>query len=78
MNRPSTWSTTPPKYPAIRPTDTPATVPMAVVTNPTNSEMRAPYRIRMNRSRPVPSVPSQNPAVPGGTGLPAAVSPLFG
>ena len=35
-------SMTPPKYPAIRPTATPATVPIRVVTTPTNSEIRAP------------------------------------
>ncbi len=78
VNRARIVSITPPKYPAIRPTTTPATVPIAVVTKPTNREMRAPYRIRMNRSRPVPSLPSQKPAVPGPTGLPAASSPVFG
>src|SRR5580700_4663514 len=68
----------PPKYPATRPTVTPASTPIAVVKKPTNSEMRAPYRIRMSRSRPVPSVPSQKPLVPGPTGLPAASSPVVG
>ncbi len=60
------------------PTVTPATVAITVVTIPTNRDIRAPYRIRTSRSRPVPSVPSKNPFVPGPTGRPAAVSPLFG
>ena len=42
MNRASTVSMTPPKYPAIRPTATPATTPIPVVTKPTNNEIRAP------------------------------------
>ncbi len=42
MNRASTVSTIPPKYPAIMPIETPVTAPIAVVTKPTNSEMRAP------------------------------------
>jgi hypothetical protein len=42
VNRASTVSTIPPKKPAISPMDTPARVPIAVVTTPTNSEMRAP------------------------------------
>ncbi len=35
-------STIPPKYPATRPSETPAIVASAVVSRPTNSEMRAP------------------------------------
>ena len=42
VNLASTVSTIPPKKPAISPMDTPRTVPIAVVTTPTNSEMRAP------------------------------------
>ena len=42
MNRARMESTMPPKYPAIRPTATPATTPIPVVTKPTNNEMRAP------------------------------------
>src|ERR1022692_271801 len=42
MNLASTVSTQPPKYPATRPTLTPATVAIAVVRMPTNSEIRAP------------------------------------
>ena len=57
---------------------TPATVAIAVVNRPTNSEMRAPYRIRMNRSRPTPSVPSQKPLTPGPTGFPDRSCPVSG
>ncbi len=42
MNLASIESTTPPKYPAIRPMLTPAMVAITVVTIPTNREMRAP------------------------------------
>ena len=42
MNRARTVSTQPPKYPATRPTATPATVASAVVVIPTNREIRAP------------------------------------
>src|SRR6201992_78532 len=38
---------------------TPATVAMTVVITPTNREIRAPYRMRTNRARPVPSVPGE-------------------
>ena len=68
----------PPKYPAIRPMVTPKVAAIRVVNTPTNSEIRAPYRIRMNRSRPVPSEPSQNPFVMGPIGLPTASSPVSG
>ena len=53
MNRARIVSTQPPKYPATRPMLTPATVAIAVVKIPTNSETRAPYRIRTSRSRPM-------------------------
>src|SRR5215469_65728 len=42
MNLASTASTKPPKNPLIRPTATPATVAIAVVVRPTNSDTRAP------------------------------------
>ena len=78
MNRASTVSMIPPKYPAISPTATPSTVAISVVTMPTNSEMRAPYRTRTSRSRPVESVPRRNPLTPGPTGLPSSLSPWTG
>src|SRR5215472_985912 len=56
---------------------TPRTVPITVVRTPTNSEMRAPYRIRTNRSRPSSSAPSQN-CLPGPTGTPVAEMPVLG
>ena len=70
-------SIVPPKYPAVRPTATPATVPIAVVTTPTKSEIRAPYKIRTNRSRPSSSAPSQN-VLPGPAGAPVIDIPVFG
>ena len=42
VNRASTVSMIPPKYPAMSPTVTPSTEAISVVTMPTNSEMRTP------------------------------------
>ena len=42
MNRASTESTSPPKYPAASPMIVPPTTVTAVATTPTNSEIRAP------------------------------------
>ena len=70
-----TVSTNPPMKPAVRPNSTPRTTLIMVASTPTIREIRAPYRILMNRSRPLLSVPSQNVPL-GATGPPFAFSPM--
>src|SRR5512140_688661 len=67
----STASTTPPKYPAMRPRATPSTAAKSIEQKPTASERREPYSIADSMSRPRLSVPrgkSQLPPLiqPGG------------
>ena len=52
-------STMPPKKPASRPTTSPIKTANPDATTPTNSEIRAPYIVRTNRSRPEASAPNQ-------------------
>ena len=53
-------SNTPPRKPAVMPRVTPTTVASPVAPRATMSEVRAPYRVRMNMSRPTWSPPNQN------------------
>ena len=52
-------STLPPYQPLMTPMTPPAPDPKATEANPTSSEMRAPAIMRLQRSRPISSVPSQ-------------------
>ena len=52
-------STQPPEYPATSPNAVPIEMMIHSATSPTVSEIRAPIRSRLNRSRPRWSVPSQ-------------------
>ena len=52
-------STFPPIYPATIPHVTPITKATPVATNPTRSEILAPYRILLKRSLPRTSVPKR-------------------
>jgi hypothetical protein len=45
-------SSDPPKKPEITPTGVPIPAAMTTTPNPTNSETRAPYNMRVNTSRP--------------------------
>src|SRR5262245_5050138 len=63
MDRMMSWSTQRPTKPARRPHSEPATAASAVAARPTTSEMRAPKRSRLRRSRPNSSVPRGCPAV---------------
>ena len=56
-------STKPPKKPAIRPMTRPIRTASAEATTPTISDVRAPYIVRTNRSRPAESAPKKNPLV---------------
>ena len=58
--RERTESTQPPKKPAVRPTTRPISTARPEATMPTKSEVRAPYIVRTNRSRPAASAPNQN------------------
>src|SRR6185503_2358072 len=59
VRRMSASATRPPAYPAMRPTIVPSAPASATTTTPMTSEMREPYRMRLSRSRPSWSVPSQ-------------------
>ena len=48
----------PPTYPAISPIRVPTLIASPTATKPMRIEMRAPYRMRENMSRPSVSVPS--------------------
>src|SRR5581483_461079 len=61
----STVSVLPRWYPASRPMAPPTTRPTATATSPTVSDTRAPYTSRDRMSRPISSVPSRCPPVPG-------------
>src|SRR5215475_15603189 len=63
MERMINWSTQRPTKPARSPHSDPATAASAVAASPTTSEMRAPKRSRLRRSRPNSSVPSGCPGV---------------
>src|SRR5215470_3323817 len=63
MDRMMSWSTQRPTKPARRPHSEPATAASAVAARPTTSEMRAPKRSRLKRSRPNSSVPRGCPTV---------------
>ncbi len=52
-------STLPPKYPATIPQETPITRATPVATKPTKSEIRAQYKILLNKSLPKISVPNR-------------------
>ena len=54
-----TRSIQPPAKPENSPMTAPASVPNPTVRNPTYSEIRAPYMMRVRMSRPMPSDPSQ-------------------
>ena len=58
--RESAVSTQPPKNPAVSPTMRPIATAIPEATTPTVSEVRAPYIVRTNRSRPAASAPNQN------------------
>ncbi len=60
-NRARIASTTPPKYPAIRPSVTPATVAIAVVSRPTNSE-QVPADLVGAEYEPMDAGPDRNAA----------------
>ena len=49
-----------PKNPAISPMIVPIVTAMPDATIPTRSDVRAPYIVRTNRSRPATSAPNQN------------------
>ena len=57
MSRAMPVSTQPRKYPAVAPTITPSVTEIAIEMKPIESEIRAPYRIRLKMSRPNLSVP---------------------
>src|SRR5262245_36521246 len=77
MDRMISRSTHRPTKPARSPHTEPATAASAVAARPTTSEMRAPKRSRLRRSRPNSSVPSGCPAVKMGASR-RAVSMAFG
>src|SRR6185437_3607524 len=59
MSRDSTESTNPPRNPASRPMVVPMMTALTLEKMPTISEIRAPYMVRTNTSRPRSSVPNQ-------------------
>src|SRR5215472_499465 len=63
MDRMMSLSTQRPTKPARRPNSEPASAASAVAARPTTSEMRAPKRRRLKRSRPNSSVPRRWPPV---------------
>jgi hypothetical protein len=58
----------------VTPTSVPTRSATPLATMPMISEVRAPKRMRVSRSRPSRSVPSQKLAF-GGKGAPSSVSP---
>ena len=59
-------STRPPRNPATMPRGTPTAKPKTTEARPTSSDTRAPQMIRLRRSRPNSSVPSQWPSTAPG------------
>src|SRR5215813_9697901 len=64
VSRMSSASTSPPRYPEIRPSSVPSVPATPMATSETSSEMRLPQMTRLSTSRPKRSVPSRWSAFP--------------
>ena len=77
ITRVMTVSVMPPKKPANAPNSRPMMTEMAVAVKPMRSDTRAPYTMRLNRSRPMASVPNQWSADGGWRNSPEARSVML-